>query len=489
MMAENVLNIYSGRLRVFLLFVGALEMSPSADENHARIRANDAAVKSHSKKPLKHESWKTNHLVWFHGGRQTDANLYIVANNLPSIAGRDLIQALGLRINGESLTVRVCVAENNQTSNNILSNFPSLLDDSLGTYPGHRHVVSLSDDFQPHATKVRPVPLTKRDSVMAEIKSMVDNGIWSPVDKSKCVHAMVTVGKKDGGVRITSDLSPLNKYVIPDRHPLPRIEDLFLKLRGMSHYLKIDLRKGYYHIELDDKSKRFTATITPLGLMAYNRLPMGLKDAASVFQKSVSRALENCANTIAFVDDILVFGFTKSEHDTALKKALSALAAHQFRINPAKSLFGVQEVTFLGFRLNKDGIHPNPDKIAPIKEAPCPTNVKQVQSFLGAVNYLADFVPELADKAEPLRLLTRKDEPFRWNEPQATAFRNLKDAISKNLELAIYVPQAPTFVTVDASDIGLGAQLSQMQNGREVPVQFASHTLLDRERNFRHPDE
>ena len=93
-------------------------------------------------------------------------------------------------------------------------------------------------------------------------------------------------------------------------------------------------------------------------------------------------------------------------------------------------------------------------------------------------------MPGLADKAEPLRLLTRKDEPFRWNEPQATAFRNLKDAISKNLELAIYDPQAPTFVTVDASDIGLGAQLSQMQNGREVPVQFASHTLLDRERNF-----
>ena len=167
-----------------------------------------------------------------HGGRQTDANLYIVANNLPSVAGRDLIQALGLRINGESLTVRVCVAENNQTSNNILSNFPSLLDDSLGTYPGHKHVISLSNDFQPHATKVRPVPLTKRDAVMAEIKSMVDNGIWSPVDKSECAHAMVTVGKKDGGVRITSDLSPLNKYVIPDRHPLPRIEDLFLKLRG-----------------------------------------------------------------------------------------------------------------------------------------------------------------------------------------------------------------------------------------------------------------
>ena len=190
-----------------------------------------------------------------------------MANKLPSVSGRDLIQALELRINGESLTVRACVTANNQTSNNILSNFLSLLDDSLGTFPGHKHIISLSDDFQPHTTKVRPVPLTKCNAVMAEIKSMIDNGIWSPVDKLECVHAMVTIGKKDG-VRITSDLSPLNKYIIPDYHPLPRIEDLFLKLHGKTHYSKIDLRKGYYHIELDDRSKRFTATITLLGLMA-----------------------------------------------------------------------------------------------------------------------------------------------------------------------------------------------------------------------------
>ena len=122
---------------------------------------------------------------------------------------------------------------------------------------------------------------------MTEIQNMVPSGIWSPVEKSECAHAMVTVGK-DGGVRITSDLSPLNKYIIPDRYLLPRIEELFLKLRGMSHFSKIDLHEGCYYIELEDESKRYTATITLLGLMAYNRLPMGLKDAASVFQKSVS---------------------------------------------------------------------------------------------------------------------------------------------------------------------------------------------------------
>ena len=129
----------------------------------------------------------------------------------------------------------------------------------MGTYPGYKHVIALSKDFQPHATKVRPVPLSRRDAVMTEIQNMVSSGIWSPVEKSECAHAMVTVGKKDGGVRITSDLSPLNKYIIPDRFTCyQRIAELFLKLRGMSHFSKIDLRKGYYHIELEDESKRYT---------------------------------------------------------------------------------------------------------------------------------------------------------------------------------------------------------------------------------------
>ena len=273
-------------------------------------------------------------------------------------------------------------------------------------------------------------------------------------------------------------------FVIPDRHPLPLMEDLLLQLRGMEFFSKIDLRKGYYHILLDEHSRRFTATITPLGLMAYNRLPMGLKDAASVFQKCVSNTLAKCSNTVVFVDDILVFGKTRAEHDQALEQVLKQLADKEFRVNTEKCQFGVTEITFLGFRVNRNGVHPNPDKISPIKNAPRPTNLKQVQAFLGAVNYLSTFIPHLAEKAEPLRLLTRKAEPFVWTSRQDKAFQDIKNTVSDKLELSIFNPNAPTIVTVDASDFGLGAQLSQMQGDLEVPIQFASHTLSDRERNF-----
>ena len=428
-------------------------------------------------------------------GKTTTASLYIVSDALPAIAGRDLIRALELYIDGASLKVHNITA----TPSSILSTvtascslschqlaikFPLLFDNRQGTYPDYQHVITVSDNFRPFSTKFRPVALAKRAAITAEVQSMIDSGIWSPIDKSECTHAMVVVGKKDGGVRITTDLSPLNKFVIPDRHPLPHIEDLLLKLRGQSYFSKLDLRKGYYNIRLDDKSRRYTATITPLGLMAYNRLPMGLTDAASAFQKCVTKTLASCANTIAFMDDILVYGSSESEHNAALQKVLTALQEKQFRLNTAKCLFGVHELNFLGFHITPAGIHPSTDKIAPIKEAPHPTTLKQLQSFLGAVNYLSIFLPGLADKAEPLRALTRKGAAFQWTDLQEQAFQALKDAITADLQLAIYDPDAQTFVTVDASDVGLGAQLSQIQNGREVPVQFASHTLAPRERNF-----
>ncbi len=424
-----------------------------------------------------------------HNDQQRSANFYIVPDGMSAVAGRDLISSLGLRIDGASLCVRSATArEINDASTDqaseVLHKFPSLVSPSLGTFPNYVHEIKVTHDFVPHVSKLRSIPLVKRDAVHREVQAMIDAGVWSPIEKSEAAHAMVCVNKKDGGVRITTDFSPLNNFIIPERHPLPLVEDLLLKLRGMRVFSKLDLRKGYYHILLDEDSRQFTATVTPLGLMAYNRLPMGLKDSASAFQKCVSATLDKCMNTICFADDILVYGATYDEHDHALNCALAALADKQFRLNTNKCELRVPEITFLGFRVNNHGIHPNPDKIAPIKNAATPNNIKQVQSFLGAVNYLSEFIPQLAEKAEPLRILTRKNQPFQWKAKQDSAFQELKNSISADFELAIFNPNAKTIVTVDASDVGLGAQLSQIQDCREVPVQFASHTLLDRERNF-----
>ena len=294
--------------------------------------------------------------------------LVVVPDNLRAVVNHGIIQALGLVFDGATLQVySIMQSPTTAAAHPSLHKYPSLLNQCLGTYPDHEHVITVTEHFQPHTTKVRPVPLAKRDAVTAEVQSMIGNGIWSPIDKSDCAHGMVVVSKKDGGVRVTSDLSPLNKFVIPERHPFPHIEDLLLELRGMGYFSKIDLRKGYFHIPLQAHNRHYTATMTPLGLMAYNRLPMRLNDAAAVFQKCVSKTLRNCKNTISFVDDILVYGRTRKEHDDALEEVFSALDSKEFRLNIEKCQFGRNKITFLGFCIDASGIRPNPDKIEPIK--------------------------------------------------------------------------------------------------------------------------
>ena len=150
---------------------------------------------------------------------------------------------------------------------------------------------------------------------------MLASGIWLHIETYEWQHAMVVVNKRDGGVRITSDLSSLNDYIVPVWHPLRLISDLLLQLRDAKYFSKIDIEKTYYCVALDEASKKLTATITPLGLMCYNRLPMGMKESAAMFQKLVSQTLAGCNNTVSYIDDVLVFGATKEAHDAALENS------------------------------------------------------------------------------------------------------------------------------------------------------------------------
>ena len=162
---------------------------------------------------------------------------------MPAVAGRDLIQALELSIDGHNLQVTGSTSEASTAQRVAIATAPdslprSLTDKALGTFPGFEHNITVTKDYTAHVARCRAVPFSKREVVHNEIKAMIDAGIWSPIDKAECAHGLVCVSKKDGSVRITSDLSPLNKYIVPDRHPLPLIEDILLQLHGQQVFLK-----------------------------------------------------------------------------------------------------------------------------------------------------------------------------------------------------------------------------------------------------------
>ncbi len=205
----------------------------------------------------------------------------------------------------------------------IVYKLPSLTSTKLGCFPEFKHMIMLTDDAKPTTHKMRPVPLARQDKVEKEIQDYVAQGIWEPIDKSLWQHQLVTVPKPDGSPCITTDLSPLNQFVVPDRYPLPHIKDLFLELCGARVFSKLDLCKGYFHVKLDERCRDYTMTLTHQGLFHYKRLPMGLTDSGAIFQRLVAQTLAGLKGAVTYIDDILVYGVIQEEHDGNLEAVMA----------------------------------------------------------------------------------------------------------------------------------------------------------------------
>ena len=356
------------------------------------------------------------------GERRAKGSIHIVPDHCSSVIGRGFLSPLQAVINCGQQTVSTLIQGPRDQ-------YPSLFQSSVGLFPGYQHRIQLTTDARPTAVKLRGVPLARRAEVEKEIARMDKEGVWEPVTQSEWIHGLVTVPKESGGVRITTDLSPLNHYVIAEAFPLPAIKDVLPELYGAKVFSKLDFRKGYFHIQLHPDSRPLTTTITSSGLRQYTRLPMGLKESASTFQRLVHQTLAGLKGVVFYIDDILVFGKTRTEHDHNLKPVMERLQATNFRLNPEKCRFGVATVEFLGYIIGADGVRPDPKNLRPILDCPQPRSTREIQAFLGMVNFYQDFIHDVSSLAEPLRLLTRKAEQFRWGPEQQIAFQAIKEGV------------------------------------------------------------
>ena len=416
-----------------------------------------------------------------HNGRTAELTVYVVPDNMESTSGDDAIHLLQLLLDGATQAVRTLGKSDVLAC---LSDFPALISADMGTFPDFEHTIVLRPNARPLSQKLRVIPIAKRDAVQTEVQRMVDQGIWEPCERSDWASALVPIMKRDGGIRLTTDFTPLNSQVTPTRHPLPNIRDVRVLIAGAAVFTKLDLAKAYYHIQVAEASRPLTATLTPWGVFQYRRLPMGLKDAAAVFQRCVDRALNGIPGCIVYLDDILVFAVSQTEHDTILHKVLERLHQHDFCLNMSKCRFSCQNVTFLGNVLSQGRIKIDPQRLQGLQDMPQSVNTKQLQSFLGAVNYCKEFLKNAASLVEPLQRLLRKGTPWVWGEAQQKAMDNIRMQLCNLPELYTFDPGQLTIVTTDASGDGLGATLSQVQNEQEVPIAYASHTLTAAEKNY-----
>lgn len=333
---------------------------------------------------------------------------------------------------------------------------------------------------------MRRLPFGLRDKVDKKLDELLQEDIIEevPCGPTEWTSPLVVVPKPDGDIRICVDMRRANGAIERERHPIPTIEEVLHDLNGSTVFSKLDLRWGFHQIELDEESRQITTFVTHRGLYRYKRLMFGITSAPEKYQKIVSDVLQGCEGVANIADDVIVHGCGIEQHDKNLLAVLDRLRQCGLTLNPNKCQFRLPKLTFFGHDLSKSGVTPSEEKVAAVQNAKPPKNVAEVRSFLGLVQYCAKFLPNFAQEAEPIRQLTRKDEPFVWKEVQQQSFEKLKYLLTRAETLAYFKNDCKTRIVADAGPTGIGAVLTQFQDGVWRVISYASRNLTDVERRY-----
>ena len=281
------------------------------------------------------------------------------------------------------------------------------------------------------------------------------------------VSPIVAVPKKDGGVRICVDMRQANAAIKRVRHPIPTVEDISLELNGARYFSKLDLSQAYHQLELHEDSRYITTFTTHVGLFRYKPLNYGTNAAAELLQHTLQQPLQGLTGVRNIANDIIVNRKTREEHDTAIDNCLQRLYDRGFRLNKSKCRFLNSSLDFFGQVFSEAGIQPDPKQVTDLRNAPRPQNVHEVRSLLGMENYSCKYIANFATITTPLCELTKKNAKFEWNETHQKAFDQLTSALTSAPCMAYFDMHKDTFVTVDASPVGLSAILSQRTPGQD----------------------
>ena len=306
---------------------------------------------------------------------------------------------------------------------------------------------------------------------------------------------VVIVRKKDGTIRLCIDFRKLNQRTINDAYAIPRIEDSLHLLAGSKFFTKLELKAGYWQVELKEEDKAKTAfQVGNIGFYECNRMPFGLCNAPTTFQRLMERAMGelNLKDCLIYLDDIIIFLESFDQHHERLEAVFKRLHEHNLKLKASKCEFFMSEVTYLGHVVSEEGIKTDPDKIKALKIWPTPKSIKDVRKFLGFAGYYGRFCKGFSAIVRPLNDLfvaqstkkPTKKTVFKWEEPQQTAFKTIIDRLSNPPILGYADYRMPFKLHTDASGNGLGAVLYQHQDGLDRVIAYASRSLKPAERNY-----
>jgi len=427
---------------------------------------------------------------------------FILTDTKP-ILGADFLTAYGLNLDmkhrklvdplaniaaellpSRSSRPQIFISSTQSADSFLTTNFPQLL-----SPPDYTMLPTSSSTFHRIETNCPPIhcrprqlSLSKYETAKQEFDSLLAMHIIRP-SSSPWSSPLHLVRKADGSWRPCGDYRRLNAATTPDRYALPNIQTVHHRLAGSTVFSRLDLVKAYHFVPMHPDDIQKTAICTPFGTFEYLRMPFGLRNSASSFQRYIDSIFRTSSNVVTYIDDILIFSKDHEEHERHLHEACKKLVDAGLKINQNKSLLFKTSINFLGFEINARGIKPMKDRINSLVELTPPTDHKQLQRYVGMFGFYQRCVPHFSNIVKPLRdLLNAKD--WNWTSDHEHCFTELKHQLSTAVELTYPQRGADLTITCDASAHAIGACLHQMVDGESLPLSFFSKKLTGPEQRY-----
>ena len=355
--------------------------------------------------------------------------------------------------------------------------------DRIGSLKGE-YTIKIDPSIAPVQQARHKVPIESKEAISAALDSMIASDILEPqIEPTPWVNSTTYPVKPTGEVRPCLDCVPLNKAIIRENHTPPTVEEIAHELARARYFTKGDAYKAFLHVHLSKKSRELTVFGTNThGRLRYKRMPFGMKMSQDVFQIQMDHILEQCPGVIGIHDNVIIYGYTREDHDANLINFLNVCQMEGLCLSSKKLELCCDRVSFFGAIYSREVVKPDPRKIQGIEEVTVPETKQQLQSFLGMVTYMGNFIPHLSHHTEPLRQLLKKDVTFYWDDQLTRFFQEIKHLLKRatSKPLGYYNRRKEVIVQVDASLRGLGACL--IQDGK--PIAFASKSLTGAESRY-----
>lgn len=364
-----------------------------------------------------------------------------------------------------------------------------LPEDTLGKTAFTFHKIPTIDDVPINTKQYRFPPIHKAE-INKQVSQLLSSDIirpsTSPYNSPVWIVPKKADSKGNKRWRMVIDYRNLNEKTIGDAYPLPNINDILDQLGAAKYFSVLDLASGFHQIPMDPSHAHKTAFSTPHGHYEFTRMPFGLKNAPATFQRLMDQVLCGLQGTELFVyiDDIVVYASSLHEHDIKIQKLMDHLRNAKLLLQPDKCEFLRHEVTYLGHIIGSEGVRPNPEKTAAVKNFPIPRTAKNVKQFLGLAGYYRRFIPNFSGLTKPLTNLLKKNVPFVWKTEQQEAFEHLKTLLCEQPILQYPDFSKPFILTTDASNTAIGGVLSQGTIGQDLPIAYVSRVLNSAETNY-----